>query len=60
MMSINLNVIAILNIHSVDYHYIIHRISKSEAVNLQQNADLSEKKQEIIKNIFSLSCIKDG
>ena len=39
MVSINLNNIAICNIHSVDC-CIINRISKSEAVNLLQNADL--------------------
>ena len=42
MMSINLNDLAILNIHSVDYRFIINKISKSEAVNLLQNADLRE------------------
>ena len=41
MMSINLNDIAILNIKG--YCYIISLISKNEAINLIQNADLTEK-----------------
>ena len=43
MMSMNLSDIAILNIKSVDYHCIISRISKNEAINLMQNANLTEK-----------------
>ena len=43
MMSIKLNDIAILNIRSVNYCCVINEISKSEAVNLLQNADVSEK-----------------
>ena len=38
MMLVNLNVIAILNIHSVDYCCTINRITKSEAVKLLQHA----------------------
>ena len=44
MMSINLNPLVILNIHGIDYRWIMNRISKSEAVNLLQDADLSKKK----------------
>ena len=43
MMPIKLNDIAILNIRSVNYRCVINKISKSEAVNLLQNADVSEK-----------------
>ena len=43
MMSINLNNIAILNIRGFDYGCIINGISQSEAVNLQQDADLCDK-----------------
>ena len=43
MISKNLSVIAILNIHGVDYCCDISRISESEAINLLQNADLTEK-----------------
>ena len=46
MMSMNFSNIAILNINVADYcDYccIISRISKSEAVNLLQNIDLTEK-----------------
>ena len=35
--------IAILNIEGADYYYIISGISKNEAINLIQNADLTEK-----------------
>ena len=42
MMSINLNDIAIRNIRGVNYCRVINGISKSEAVNLLQNADLPE------------------
>ena len=34
MMSINLNKIAILSVNGVDYHCIINRISKIDALNL--------------------------
>ena len=43
MMSINLGDIAILNINGSDYGFIISVISKNEAINLLQNADLTEK-----------------
>ena len=42
-MSINLSDIAILNIKGSDYHCIISLTSKNDAINLLQNADLSEK-----------------
>ena len=60
MMSINLRDIAILNISSADHHGITTRINKSEATNIMQNIDLSEKKRKIIicKNL--LSHIKTG
>ena len=41
--SMNLNEVAILKIRGVDYRCIIKRISKNDALNLLQNADLSEK-----------------
>ena len=43
MMSVNLRDIAILNIKGSDYCCIISFISKNEAINLLQNADLTEK-----------------
>ena len=43
MIAMNISDIAILNIHSADYHCIISGISKSEAINLIQNIDLTEK-----------------
>ena len=43
MMSMNLSNIAIRNIKGSDYRCIISLISKNEAINLMQNADLTEK-----------------
>ena len=43
MTSINLSNIAILNIKGSDYCCIVSLISKNEAINLMQNADLTEK-----------------
>ena len=39
----NLTDIAILNVKASDYRYIISLISKNDAINLMQNADLTEK-----------------
>ena len=39
----NLSDVAILNIKSADYCCIIIGISKNEAINLMQHADLTEK-----------------
>ena len=52
MMSINLNDIAILNIHGVDYRCIIHGISKIEAMGLLRNANLNEKSRALSKISF--------
>ena len=43
MMFMNFSDIAILNIKSADYRFIISSISKSEVKNLMQNIDLTEK-----------------
>ena len=43
IMSMNLSNIAFLNIHGADYCSIISRISKSEAIKVIQNIDLTEK-----------------
>ena len=55
MMSIKLSDIAILNIECCDYRSIISLISKNEAINLMENADLNKKKGNVlnIKNLFS-------
>ena len=45
MMSINLNNIASSTINGDDYRYIIIGISKSGAVNVLWNADLTKKKE---------------
>ena len=42
MMFMNLSDIAISNIKSADYCCIISRISKSEAINLMEDIDLTE------------------
>ena len=43
MISLCLSNIAILNIKGTDYCCIISRISKSEPINVMQNADLTGK-----------------
>ena len=43
MMSVNLSDIAILKIENADNYCIISRISKSDAIKLLQNIDLTEK-----------------
>ena len=47
MMSIKLSDIAILNIKDSDYRCSISLISKNEAINLMQNADLTEKNETL-------------
>ena len=47
MMCLNLSDIVSFNIHSIYYHCLINRISKIEAVNLQQIADLREKSEAL-------------
>ena len=42
MMSINLSNVAILNIRGVDYCCTVNGISKSDAVSVLENADLTE------------------
>ena len=49
-MSVNLSDIGILNIKGSDYCCIISLISKKEAIKLLQNADLTEKKSNIMKS----------
>ena len=49
MMSVNLSDIANFNIRGYDYCCIISLISKNEAINLMQNADLNEKEAEHYK-----------
>ena len=43
VMSVNFSDAAILKIKGSDYHCIISLISKNEAINLLQNADLTKK-----------------
>ena len=47
MMSMSLRDIAILKIKGSDYSCIISLISKNEAINLLQNADLAKKRQTL-------------
>ena len=51
MMSINLSDIAILNIEGSDYRCNVSLINKNEAINLMQNAALTEQSR-------TLKCIK--
>lgn len=43
MTSLECNCIALSNIHGIDYCWIIAEITKSEAIDLLGNNDLSEK-----------------
>ena len=43
MVSMNHSVIAILNIKGSGYHCIISGINKSEAINIMQNIDFTDK-----------------
>ena len=52
MMSMNLSNIAIFKNKNAHYHCIIGRKSKSEAVKLLQNVDLTEKKWNITKTKY--------
>ena len=47
MMSMNLSEIAVLKIKNVVYHCVITGISKSEAISLMQNIDLTEKTETL-------------
>ena len=47
MMSMNLNDIAIWNIKESDYRWVINGISKNEATNVMQNANMTEKCRNI-------------
>ena len=58
MISLSLNDSAFLNIKNADYGCIISGISINEVINLIQNADLTEKKRDIIKYKNLLSLIK--
>ena len=63
MISVNLSDIAILNVQGSGYGCIITLISKNEAINLLQNADLTEKRGTIwiFKNMnFFESVYKNG
>ena len=44
MTSVNLHDVAILNIRGFDYRCIINGISKSDAVNILKNSDLTERR----------------
>ena len=57
MMSVNLSHITILNIHGADYCCIINGISKSDAINLTQNIDLTGK-SGTLKNKNLLKILK--
>ena len=58
MIPMNLSNITVLKIKYADYRCIISGISKREAINLLQNIDLIEKKQDIIKKLNIRSNLK--
>ena len=58
MMPINLSDTAILNIKGSDYRCIVSLISRTKAINLMQNADLTEKKVEHYKKYTTYFHIK--
>ena len=47
MMSMSLRDITILNIKGSDYRCIIGLISKNEAINIMENADLTDKNRTL-------------
>ena len=49
MMLVNLRNLAVLKIQNVDYCFILSGTSKSEARNLLQNTDLTEKSELLYK-----------
>ena len=54
----NLSDAAILKIKNTDYCCIITGISKSEAINLMQNIDLTEKSKTLYKKINKIKSYK--
>ena len=54
----NLSDAAILKIKNTDYRCIITGISKSEAINLMQNIDLTEKSKTLYKKINKIKSYK--
>ena len=46
-MSINLNSVAVLNIHGSDYHCMIVGITKDEAINLLKDTNMAEKSETL-------------
>ena len=55
MMSMNLSNIAISNIKGTNYCYIISRISKTKAINVMQNTNLTEKSGTLKKQKFIIT-----
>ena len=51
MMSVNLNDIANLNIHGVNYLCIIRGFNKNESINLLKNVNLNAKKEKFLLRI---------
>ena len=54
MMSVNLNDIANLNIHGVNYLCIIRGFNKNESINLLKNVNLNAKKEKFLLRIKHL------
>ena len=58
-MSIKLKDIAILNIKVSDYACVLSLISKMEAINVTQSADLNEKSGTLKKNVENYKLIEE-
>ena len=56
----NLNGASIISVKGNDYRIYFFYRSKDEVINLLSNANLTKKKQNIIKHKNLLSCIKRG
>ena len=56
----NLNGASIISVKGNDYRIYFFYMSKDEVINLLSNANLTKKKQNIIKHKNLLSCIKRG
>ena len=52
LMSVNVKDVALSNIQSVDYRYIINGICKFDAADMFQNADLSVEKEVLQKKLL--------
>ena len=58
MLGDNIGDIAIIIIKNIDYHCIIHNISRSEAINLLENSVLEDRmKTSVLEDIYEKYCL---